>query len=422
MEVQPGNGTQWTEPDAERWLLSLENFGIELGLGRIERLLGSLGSPQNLPGLIHVVGSNGKSSVTRMIAAILHEHGLSVGAYLSPHFVSFAERILIDGSQTSAAEFSKAAESVNAAISLLEQAEPTLGPVTQFEALTAIAFLELKRAEVQSAVIEAGLGGRLDATNVIDSAVQVCTGISLEHTALLGETTPEIAREKLAVVRPGSTLVIPADFDPDALSVAVDRCAEQGARLVVAGRDAPAQLAVGGQFQRSNFALAAAAAHALLGSLDGSAVERAAASLVIPGRFELVDSRPTTILDGAHNGAGGEALARSLQAEAHGGATVGCLSVLDDKDAEAMLTALGSCSDELIFTRASHPRAIDPAALAALNERLGGPPCRIVEAPHDALAKARAAAGAEGLAFAAGSLYLIADLKRDPRAAGGSTL
>ena len=106
MEVQPGNGTQWTEPDAERWLLSLENFGIELGLGRIERLLGSLGSPQNLPGLIHVVGSNGKSSVTRMIAAILLELGLSVGADLSPHFVSFAERILIDGSQTSAAEFS----------------------------------------------------------------------------------------------------------------------------------------------------------------------------------------------------------------------------------------------------------------------------------------------------------------------------
>jgi len=204
--------------------------------------------------------------------------------------------------------------------------------------------------------------------------------------------------------------------------VAIERCSEQGARLVVAGREAPAKLVVGGEFQPRNFALAAAAAHALLGSLDGAAVERAAAALVIPGRYELVDSEPTTIFDGAHNSAGAVALARSLQAEARAGATVGCLSVLDDKDAEAMLNALGACSDELIFTRATHPRALDPAVLEAVNERLGGPPARIVDAPHDALAQARKAAGSDGLVFAAGSLYLIADLKRGAEALGGSTL
>jgi dihydrofolate synthase/folylpolyglutamate synthase len=420
--VQPGNARQWSEIDAERWLLSLENFGIELGLERIEALLAALGSPQRRGRIVHVVGSNGKSSVTRMIEAILREHGLVVGAYLSPHFISFTERILINGSATAAAAFAAAAESVNAAAAQLEKAQPALGPVTQFEALTAIAFSEFERAEVEAAVIEAGLGGRLDATNVTDSAVQVCTGISLEHTALLGATTAAIAAEKLAVVRPGSTLVVGADLDPAALSVAVDRCAQQGARLVVAGRDAPAALSVGGDFQRANFALAAAGAHALLGSLDSAAVERAAGGLLIPGRYEIVGSEPTTIFDGAHNDAGAAALLTSLVAESGAVRTIGCLSVLDDKDAEAMLTVLGQCSDELIFTRASHPRALDPAVLAEINERLDGPPARVVQSPHEALEQARLAAGADGLAFAAGSLYLIADLKRGADATGGSTL
>jgi len=422
VDAAEDRATDWTEVDAERWLLGLELFGIDFGLQRIEMLLEALGSPQQLPALVHVVGSNGKSSVTRMVAAILAEHELTVGAYLSPHFVSFTERVLIGGVACESQSFAGAAQRVEAAASQLQQAEPGLGPVTQFEALTAIAFLVMNGAGVGAAVIETGLGGRLDATNVIDSAVQVCTGVSLEHTAVLGDTIEAIAREKLDVVRSGAVLVVPADLDPAALSVALERCSEQGARLVVAGRDAPTKLAVGGEFQPRNFALAAAAAHALLGSLDGAAVERAAAAVKIPGRYELVDSEPTTILDGAHNSAGAEALGRSVRAEAVIGKTVGCLSVLDDKDAEVMLNALGACSDELIFTRATHPRALDPGGLAALNETLGGPPGRVVEAPHDALAAARSAAGVDGLVFAAGSLYLIADLKRGPEAAGGSTL
>ena len=422
MDAASDRTTDWTEGDAEAWLLGLEVFGIDFGLQRIELLLESLGSPQRLPAVVHVVGSNGKSSVTRMVAAILSEHGLSVGAYLSPHFVSFTERVLVGGFPCDGLRFVNAARSVKSGAAQLELERQDFGPLTQFEALTAIAFLVLREAGVSAAVIEAGLGGRLDATNVVDSAVQVCTGVSLEHTAVLGETIRAIAREKLDVVRPGAVLVVPCDLDPAALAVAVERCSEQAARLVVAGRDGPAKPAVGGEFQSRNFALAAAAAHALLGSLDGSAVERAAAGLVIPGRYELAGSEPTTIFDGAHNSAGAEALAHSLKAETTLGRTVGCLSVLDDKDAEAMLNALGACSDELIFTRATHPRALDPAVLVAINDRIGGPPCRIVEAPLKALAQARADAGIDGLAFAAGSLYLIADLKRGPEARGGSTL
>ncbi|CAB4347197.1 unannotated protein [freshwater metagenome] len=422
MDAQRKSDQDHAEFDGERWLLGLEMFGIDFGLDRIELLLESLGGPQELPGLVHVVGSNGKSSVTRMIAAILREHGMEVGAYLSPHFVSYTERVLINGDPTDTEAFSDAAREVRDQATELERAHPALGPVTQFEALTAIAFVELNRAKVEAAVIEAGLGGRLDATNVIESKVQVCTSISLEHTELLGETVAAIAGEKLAVVRPGGTLVVPADLHPDALAVAAERCSVQGARLVVAGRSAPPELAAGGSFQRANFALAAAAAHALLGSLDASAVTRAASGLVVPGRYELVSSDPKTIFDGAHNGEGAAALSASLAGEEHGGRVVGVLSVLDDKDAEVMLRTLGACSDQLIFTRATHPRALDPAALMQINERLGGPSAWVIESPHDALHEGRLAAGEDGLVYAAGSLYLIADLKRDRDAAGGSTL
>ena len=287
--------------EAEEWLLGLEVFGIELGLERIEMLLGMLGSPQRLPAVVHVVGSNGKSSVTRMIGAILDRHSVRSGVYLSPHFISFTERLLIAGEPTSDHDFAACSALVRDAAGDLLRASPELGEVTQFEALTAIAFLLMNRAGVEVAVIEAGLGGRLDATNVVDSVVAVCTTISLEHTALLGETIEAVAAEKLDVVKPNSTLVVPPSFDTEALRVAIDRCAEQQARLVVAGRDAPAGLSVGGEFQRQNFALAAAAAHALLGSIDAGALEAAAANLSIPGRYQTVASDPLTIFDGAHN-------------------------------------------------------------------------------------------------------------------------
>ena len=408
--------------EAEEWLLGLEVFGIELGLERIEMLLGMLGSPQRLPAVVHVVGSNGKSSVTRMIGAILDRHSVRSGVYLSPHFISFTERLLIAGEPTSDHDFAACSALVRDAAGELLRASPDLGEVTQFEALTAIAFLLMNRAGVEVAVIEAGLGGRLDATNVVDSVVAVCTTISLEHTALLGETIEAVAAEKLDVVKPNSTLVVPPSFDTEALRVAIDRCAEQQARLVVAGRDAPAGLSVGGEFQRQNFALAAAAAHALLGSIDAGALEAAAANLSIPGRYQTVASDPLTIFDGAHNAEAARALAASIELEQGISRVVGCLSVLDDKDADVMLSALAACSDEVIFTRSSHPRAVDPAVLQRRWEEIATTPASVRESPHAALRAAREAATDGGLAYAAGSLYLIADLLRPEGAPSGSTL
>src|ERR687883_1038519 len=204
-----------TYADAERYLLSLELFGMRFGLDRMRRLMTALGSPQERYGTIHVAGTNGKSSTVRMAAAILRRHGLRAGSYLSPHLVSFTERIRIDDADLSeerfAAAVTRAARAADKVNRTLEEGDR----VTQFEALTAAAYSELAEAGVDVAVVEAGLGGRYDATNVIPSRVQVLTNVGLEHTRWLGPTIADISREKLAVVRDDSTLVI-GTLHPDA--------------------------------------------------------------------------------------------------------------------------------------------------------------------------------------------------------------
>src|SRR3954452_16183785 len=209
-----------TYAEAERYLLSLELFGMRFGLDRMRRLMTALGSPQERFGTIHVAGTNGKTSTVRMTAAILARHGLRAGAYLSPHLVSFTERIRIDDEDVSEERFGAA---VSRAARAAEKVNRTLDEddrVTQFEALTAAAYSELAEAGVDVAVIEAGLGGRYDATNVIPSKVQVLTNVGLEHTRWLGPTIRDIASEKLAVVRAGSTLVLGTDLHADALALA----------------------------------------------------------------------------------------------------------------------------------------------------------------------------------------------------------
>lgn len=409
--------------DAERWLLDLELFGMTFGLERMRRLLTVLGSPQDRFRSVHVVGSNGKSSTARMIAAILQAQGLRTGAYLSPHLVAFTERIRIDGADLGEAEFAVAASRVARAAATVDRTLPGDECVTQFEAITAIAYDELARRCVDVAVVEAGLGGRYDATNVIPSEVQVLTSISLEHTRWLGSTIAAIAEEKLDVVQPGGTLVVGAGMHPDALAVAERVCAERAARLVQAPADPGVPVLAAGAFQRRNFAAAVAAAQALLGSLDEQAVRAAAAGIRVPGRFEVVDEHPLTIFDGAHNADGMRNLVASLREILEERRLVAVLSVLDDKDASAMLAELAPLCTELVCTRAANPRALPPATLASLARQLGegGPEVSVVHDPREALATARAAAGAGGAVVVTGSLYLLADLLR-PAGARGSTL
>jgi dihydrofolate synthase/folylpolyglutamate synthase len=399
--------------DAERWLLRRELFGMRFGLDRMRRLLTALGSPQERFRSVHVVGTNGKSSTVRMTAAILEHHGLRTGAYLSPHLVSFRERIRIGDEDLDADAFAAAVSEVARAA---EKVDRTLQPgdeVTQFEALTAAAYAEFARRGVEVAVVEAGLGGRWDATNVIPSTVQVLTNVGLDHTRWLGPQVRDIAREKLAVVKPGGTLVLGADLHADATSEAQDTPA---ARTVTAPREPGVDVGALGTFQRRNFALARAAAEALLGRLDEDAVREAAAKVRVPGRFQVVDEQPLTIVDGAHNPAGMHAVAESL-AE-HREPLVVVLSVLDDKDAAAMLSELVPLCDEIVCTRTANPRALPPATLASLTEQLGGPPTRIEADPRRALQLARAMAGPEGAVLATGSIYLVGDLLRPAGSTG----
>ena len=237
--------------------------------------------------------------------------------------------------------------------------------VTQFELMTAAALSELARREVEVAVVEAGLGGRHDATNVLDAPVVALTNVGLEHTRWLGPTVADIAREKLAVVSPGATLVVgeleaEAEAEVGILDATVVR-AGSGADWVLRG------------FQRSNFAVARAAAEALIGPLDEAAVLRAAAAVDVPGRFQIVAEEPLTIFDGAHNPSGVAALASALTEAIGERPLVAVVSVLDDKDAAGMLSALLPLCSGAVFTASRNPRALSPATLASLAAQLGGP-------------------------------------------------
>src|SRR5437660_604374 len=245
-----------TSEEAGRYLLSLELFGMRFGLDRMRRLMTALEHPERRFDSIHVVGTNGKSSTVRMIAAILRRHGLRTGAYLSPHLVSFTERIRIDDQDVGPGAFAAAVARAARAAELVDRGLPEGDRVTQFEALTAAAYSELAARGVQAAVIEAGLGGRYDATNVIPSKVQVLTSVGLEHTRWLGPTVTDIAGEKLDVVQPGATLVLGHGLHPDAEAVAEAVALQRGAPIVRAAADPGVPIAALGAFQRRNFALA----------------------------------------------------------------------------------------------------------------------------------------------------------------------
>jgi dihydrofolate synthase/folylpolyglutamate synthase len=356
--------------DNEAYVESLSPWPADgFGVDRIKALLADLGDPQLAYPSIHVVGTNGKSTVTRTVEELLSAQGLVVGAYLSPHVRSWSERIRVRGEE---ADFDAAIERVRA---------PALRhSATQFELLTAAALAEFAAAPVDVAVVEAGLGGRHDATNVLRSPVQVLTNVSLEHTDVLGTTREAIAREKLAVVQPGATVVL---GEPRWEELA----REQGAGLVVNAGS-------------SNLAIGLAAAEAFLGRPVEGHVD-----VHLPGRLERRGDDPLEIWDGAHNlGGVGYVLARLPSAR-----YVLVASILADKDVDGMLAALSALGDRLVATTSTNARALAAADLA---ERAAPYFSEIeaVEEPAEALARARALG--EPI-LVTGSLYLLSDLAKD---------
>jgi len=335
----------------QAYLDSLQPVGWKLGLERMHRLSTALGLPQHRFASIHVVGTNGKSSVTRMIAALLEAHGVSAGACVSPHPVSWSERILIGGEEIGDEGFANAVERTAEAAETVNRSFEEGESVTQFEVATAAAFVALAAARVQVAVVEAGLGGRLDATNTIPSRVTVLTSIGLDHTEWLGETELEIAAEKLAVLRDHTTLVL-GRVSPEVAALAARTAAERGAELIVGPADpgADIELRAVGAFQRRNFALASAAAEAYLGELSPARVAAVGETLAVPGRLERVAGGPPVFLDAAHNPDGAAALAEGLGEVAAGRPVVACLAALADKDAASMVRALAPALERAVCT------------------------------------------------------------------------
>jgi dihydrofolate synthase/folylpolyglutamate synthase len=384
----------------------------------MRRLCTLLGMPQHRFASIHVVGTNGKTSVALMTAALLEAHGVRTGAYVSPHVVSWRERIWIGGEQISQEAFAAAVERSAEAAETANRAAGEEGPVTQFELDTAAAFVAFAAARVQVAVIEAGLGGRLDATNVIPSQATVLTSVGLDHTEWLGGTVEEIAAEKLAVLRDHTTLI--CGPVPDRVKPVIER--------VVAERHATRLSPVGTQargprgYQHANAALALTAAAEVLDpdNLDPHVSERALAGFVLPGRAQFVEGDPDLIYDAAHNPDGARALAESLPELTADHPVIACVAVLAEKDAAGICAALAPACERAICTEfpddavrgSGRPvgEAIPAASLAQLWRQAGGQ-AEVVADPLVAWAQARElAAERGGVALAAGSHYLLRTL------------
>jgi dihydrofolate synthase/folylpolyglutamate synthase len=400
--------------DPERWLGSLDPLGWRFGLDRIRALLAELGEPQGSFESIHVVGTNGKSSVAAMAAALIQATGRSAGCYLSPHRTRWAERILIQGNEISPVAFARAAKRVSKAVDAVEPGFSNDERVTQFEAATAVAFCAFAEAGVDAGVIEAGLGGRLDATNVLDSRATALTSVGLDHTAWLGETELEIAAEKLAVLKPGTTLVL-GDVSPAVARLAAATAGELGCELVRA-TEGPAG-AVAAPYQRRNLGVAIAAAATLAGPIGSREIAVALDGLRLPGRFEYLEGDPPLILDAAHNPDGARALAEALAAMAGERPVLACLAILADKDADGIVRALCPAISEAIVTAIPAERLIGvgrprggsvPAADLALLLRAQGVEATAAEDPAEAVRMAiERARERMGVALVAGSHYLL---------------
>ena len=374
--------------------------------------------PQHRFASIHVVGTNGKSSVAEMAGALLEAHGKRTGVYLSPHTERWSERVRIRGAEIDADAFAAAAERVAQSIEVVNRTLADGEAVTQFEAVTATAFVAFASAQVELGVIEAGLGGRLDATNVLPSGATALTSVGLEHTEWLGETEEAIAAEKLAVLRDHSTLVLGRVGD-GVRELAERTAAERNARLLVAGEPDPGlRLSAPGAYQRRNFAVAAAAAEATLGELDPELARAVAGGLELPGRMQLLKGSPPLILDAAHNPDGARALAEALPEVVGEAPVVACLAMLADKDAAGVLAALAPRLEVAVCTelpaerlaRAGRPgaRALEASRLAELAEAAGLARTEVVGGPEAALRRAAAAASERGgVTLVTGSHYLL---------------
>jgi dihydrofolate synthase/folylpolyglutamate synthase len=431
-----------TYAEATEFLFGLRRFGWRPGLATVERLLALVGDPQAGLPCVHVGGSNGKGSTAAMLDAMCRAAGRRTGLYSSPHLLSFTERIRVDGAPIGEAEIVALTERLETIASTHfapETTEPPDGCLphpTFFELTTVMAFLHFRQQAVDAAVIEVGLGGRLDATNVIRPRVAAITNIALEHQEYLGSTPAAIAREKAGIIKAGVPVVTGACGE--ALRVIGETAARLGAPLTVvpesyrwtvrasgfAGQTFDLRgtrreyeglrIPLAGRHQVENAVLAVAVAETLDEQgipLDETAIRRGLAEVEWPGRLQVVREHPRIVLDGAHNPAGTEALAAFLaERRAEIRRLILVFGVLQDKDWKAMLGRLAPLADEIILTRPPTARAADPAELLPVARRFARTAAVLDLA--EALQFARAAARAEDTILVTGSLYTVAAVLR----------
>jgi dihydrofolate synthase/folylpolyglutamate synthase len=392
-------------------LVSARRFGVKLGLERMRALLAALGHPeQRLGVVIHVAGTNGKGSVVAMIAAMVRAAGLRVATYTSPHLSTLRERIVIDRTMATEAAIVEAAARVSAAGG---------DELTFFEQITAIAMVIIADAQVDVTVLEVGLGGRLDATNVVAAPVAVVTGVAMDHEAILGDTLAAIAAEKAGIWKPGQRAIIGRSGEPEAVATLVELARAAGVASVEVVDDTGVPVvALAGAHQRRN----AAAAIAAVRAAGLPVITDALAHVVHPGRFERVKD---LILDGAHNPHGARALAETLRSLALRPALV--LAISADKNARAIVGELANDVSAIIATRYAQDRAMDVETLAAVCREVAHVPVSSAPDLQHAVAIARsintappfggaAPPGTAGLVLdstivIAGSLFIVGEAR-----------
>ena len=403
-------------------------------LSRIDELVKLLDHPELTYPSVQITGTNGKTTTARAVTSLACAHGLTTGTFVSPHVESVTERLSVCGAPIGDGEFGEEYERLLPYLLLVDD---RVGPVSYFEALTALAFIWFADKPIGLGVFEVGMGGTWDATNVVRGDVAVLCPIGLDHMAVLGDTVEAIAAEKAGIVKDGRTAVVRRQ-QPGALHVIEERAAAVGATLLLEDRDFSLEertRAVGGQVIRvrgvhadyeelvvplhgdpaaRNAAAAVVACEALLGrELDPNAVREGLAGVVVPGRLEVVGRRPTAVLDGAHNPEAAAALAATMP-EAFRWRTLHLVvGMFEDKDVEGVAAALAPLapSTHVIATRPEGPRAAEARRVADALERAGFADVEVAPTVPEAVLAARAAAGEDDLILVTGSFYTVADAR-----------
>jgi dihydrofolate synthase/folylpolyglutamate synthase len=426
---------------AEQYLLSFTDYEKTPGilytsanydLRRMEKLLKPLGNPHLGPRTIHIAGTKGKGSTAAMIAAVLDAAGYRVGLFTSPHLHTIRERARVNNTMITEEEFASILTELEPVVEKIHR-EAAYGQLTTFEILTAAVFTYFRRNSVDLQVLEAGLGGRLDATNIVEPDICVITSISLDHTEVLGDTVKKIAIEKTGIIKPGC-IVINHPQVKEAAEIIRETCKKQGAELLQLGEDITWERTGGdlshqsltvktgcgeyevtipllGDYQLENAAAAVAVIEALRGTgihVIEEAIKRGLSRVNWPGRIQILSSTPMIVADGAHNR---DSMKKLIEAVKENFTYHTCFVIFGtscDKDIDGMATEILSLSDRVVVTSSSHPRS---AAVSSLIEGFAGHGVRVdvANSVHDAISKVIAYTGGDDLILVTGSIFIVAE-------------